>query len=126
MRFFHGKVGKDGKRVLLFNFPEAKDREGQKVQTMWLRRIRPKENKSWKVKPHTKVCSEHFLETDFIYRGIGNKWNNRRLKRFALPSRFKWKTESKEKINPLEKARIDSIHKLQDRQDTIEQITTHL
>ncbi|KXJ25564.1 Transposon Tf2-6 polyprotein [Exaiptasia diaphana] len=33
-------------------------------------RMRLKETTSWKVRPHTKVCSEHFLEADFTYRGI--------------------------------------------------------
>ena len=110
--FFTGKIGRDGKRVSLHNFPESNNREGQKMKNIWLRRIRRQETDSWKVLLHTKVCSEHFLETDFVHRGIGNKWNNRRLKRSAVPSRFKWITECKRRVNPLEKARLDCQEKI--------------
>jgi len=104
-QYYEGKVGSDVKRVSLFNFPQPKDKEGEKLKKQWLKRIRRQETCNWKVLTHTKVCSEHFKESDFYHRGIGKKWCNRRLKNNSLPSRFKWINERQTRPNPLEKCR---------------------
>ncbi|KXJ29340.1 uncharacterized protein LOC110249334 [Exaiptasia diaphana] len=55
-----------------------------KIWTIKIKRNHPKD--SFKVGEHTKVCSEHFLETDFI-NSFSTK---RRLQAEAIPSVFAW------------------------------------
>ena len=53
----------------------------------------------------TNICSEHFDESDFVYREINKLPRNRRLKKNAVPNRFRWTQEVKRRSNPLEKYR---------------------
>ena len=93
------------------------------MKKIWLAKIRRDETSSSRVLCHTKVCSEHFLESDFPYRGIGKKWNNRRLKKLAIPSCFKWSPMVKSRVNPLEKCeRRSLLHDLQTKEKDQEKL----
>ncbi|XP_031570274.1 uncharacterized protein LOC116304654, partial [Actinia tenebrosa] len=70
-------------------FPKDKS-----LQKKWTSRIKRDPSKDFRITPSTKVCSSHFLDTD--YKFLDSK--SRRLKEEACPSIFSWsKTESNER-----------------------------
>ena len=93
--------------VSYFNFPDNAAGDKGKLRRQWLKRIRrfQDSSRSWKPLASTKICSDHFDESDFVYRGINKLSRNRRLKKDAIPSRFSWTQEVKRRISPLEKYR---------------------
>ena len=83
--------------ISYFNFPDSVCDKG-KLRRQWLKQIRRFRDSSWKPLANTKICSEHFDESDFVYRGINKLPHNTRLKKNAVPSRFRWTQEVKRRI----------------------------
>ena len=95
--YFKGKTGKHGRRISLFNFPQTKNEKRERLAG-----IRD-EASHWKISSCTKVYSQHFMESDFIYRGIGKRWDRRRLKKGTIQTCFLLSKEKKLRPNPKEK-----------------------
>ncbi|XP_060595512.1 uncharacterized protein LOC132749670 [Ruditapes philippinarum] len=63
---------------------------------LWLVKIRRDEGAFFQVKPHTKVCSAHFTDTDFVRTLTGIRC----LSKTAFPSVFDWSFETPSRKPP--------------------------
>ena len=64
-----------------------------KERKLWILSVRRADYKKLTVNKHTKVCSRHFREEDFI-QSQGSK--RRMLKKGVVPSIFNWNIEKQE------------------------------
>ena len=85
---------------------------------VWVTRIKRDERKDFKVTKHTKVCSAHFCEEDYI----DNKSKTRRLKKGAIPSLFSWtkrnETQTAERSLPVKRKKIEELNALMEAELT--------
>ena len=79
-----GYVLEDDRKVSFHRLPQH-----QELLKMWLFKIRRDVGPTFKVTKHTRVCSRHFLPSDFMITPKGRRF----LKRRAIPSIFKWADE---------------------------------
>jgi len=68
------------------------------IRKAWVTKIRRDKDVLFRISKHSKVCSAHFLETDYCTRANPlNQCKVRKLKTTAIPSVFSW--VRKEKID---------------------------
>ncbi len=70
-----------GEKISYFSFPKSEE-----LKKEWIGAIRRDQEKGFNLKPSTKVCSQHFNQTDL------NKFLNGivTLKKGSVPSKFSW------------------------------------
>ena len=78
-----GYVIEDGKKVTFHQWP-LKD---ETLMKQWIQKCRRDIGKHFQVTRHTKICSRHFEESDFLTKPTAGK---RMLKKGAVPSKFEW------------------------------------
>ena len=76
-----------------------------KERKQWILSVRRADYKKLTVNKHTKVCSRHFREEDFI-QSQGSK--RRMLKKGVVPSIFTWTNENQKIKDSFKKADISS------------------
>ncbi|XP_040068988.1 uncharacterized protein LOC115313765 [Ixodes scapularis] len=79
----NGYVDESAKKVSFHRFPKLEE-----VYRKWIIAIKRDEGTSFKVSKATKVCSRHFVESDFV-RNVAN--GHRLLYEHAVPSVFSFK-----------------------------------
>lgn len=93
----------DGQPVSYHKFPDEKNK---KLRAEWLRAIRRDVGKYFKLTEHTKICSLHFRESDFIQKPFRTQRN---LVPDAVPSIFSWSstpTAASQKKRPPPRKRL--------------------
>lgn len=77
-----GYVVENGEKVTFHRWP-LKDKD---ILKQWIVKCRRDIGKHFQVTQHTKICSRHFEESDFLHTPKGR----RLLKKKAIPSKFDW------------------------------------
>ena len=68
-------------KISFHNLPDVKSRRGKE----WIQKIRCDPSSDFVITKRTKICSDHFVSTDFVLNS-----KRRQLKPNAVPSRFSW------------------------------------
>ena len=62
-------IGKDGKQITFFSFPKD-----PALLNLWLIRMKRMDfGRPYKPTSNARMCSEHFVETDFVYQPFTSK-----------------------------------------------------
>lgn len=73
------------------------------VLQVWISRIKRDPNKDFRISKSTKVCSTHFIESDFI----NSESQKKRLKPDACPSVFSWSKDVQKRSFPEKKRKLE-------------------
>ncbi|XP_064461767.1 uncharacterized protein LOC135371725 [Ornithodoros turicata] len=105
----HGRLDKSGQKVTYHRFPRDPE-----LRKKWIVAIRRDEGTFFTVSNATKVCSHHFLETDFL-ANVANGY--RHLHHCAVPSIFPFCKTKTSRKPPREREPPPATHRKRRRQD---------